>query len=200
MENKNNNDLKAIRSMMEQASRFISLSGWSGISAGIYALIASGIAYFWMNDYYGSDYRSLNGLLWNFVLLGLVTLLLAVSTGVFFTVRKSRKNNLPIWNKSTKRLLLHLAVPLAVGALFCLAIVVHHSSFLLIGPITLVFYGLALLNASKFTFQDIAYLGYLEIALGLIGLFVPGYSLILWAVGFGVLHIVYGIVIQQKYR
>lgn len=200
MEEKNKEDLKAIRSMMEQASRFISLSGWSGISAGIYALVASGIAYSWMNEFYSSDYRTLNGLLWKFVLLGLITLVLAISTGVLFTVRKSRKNNLPIWNSSTKRLLLHLAVPLGVGALFCLALIVNHSSFLLLGPTTLIFYGLALLNASKFTFQDIAYLGYFEIALGLIGLFVPGYSLILWALGFGVLHIIYGIVIQRKYH
>ncbi|HTO38002.1 MAG TPA: hypothetical protein VL021_06230 [Brumimicrobium sp.] len=200
MEDKNRDDLKAIRTMMEQASRFISLSGWSGISAGIYALIASGIAYTWMNDFYSYNVPSLNGLLWKFILLGLVTLFLAISTGVLFTVKKSKKNKVAVWNANTKRLLLHLFVPLLVGGLFCLALFVNHASLLLMGPTTLIFYGLALLNASKFTFKDIAYLGYCEIVLGLIGLFIPGYGLLLWAIGFGVLHIVYGIVIERKYR
>lgn len=204
MNNKNAEDIKHIRSMMEQSSRFISLSGWSGIFAGIYALIAASTAYllFSINDleYLSqTNYTVTYELVTQLFLIGLTTFILAVSTGIILSVRKSKKNHLQIWNHVTKRLLIHLFVPLFSGGLFCIALFIN-GSIGLIAPAMLVFYGLALLNASKFTFPDIAYLGYCELALGLIGLFFIGKGLLLWAIGFGLLHIVYGIFIQRKYH
>jgi hypothetical protein len=204
MNNKNAEDLKHIRSMMEQSSRFISLSGWSGIFAGIYAIIAASSAYylFWKSDV---DYfnRSTNlisiELVYELLLIGLITLILAVGTGIVLSVRKSKKKQLKIWNHVTKRLLIHLFVPLLSGGLFCIALYLNESLGL-IAPAMLIFYGLALLNASKFTFPDIAYLGYCELALGMIGLFFIGKGLLIWAIGFGLLHIIYGIFIQRKYH
>lgn len=188
--------------MMEQSSRFISLSGWSGVLAGIYALIASGIAYNLLGRS-SSLLRSENlneNLIQQLFFLGMITLVLAISTGVLLSIQKSKKKNLKVWTKTTRRLLIHLSVPLAVGGLFVLALYLNYSSALLVAPTTLIFYGLALINSSKFTFQDVAYLGYCEVILGLTGLFFPGYGLFLWAIGFGVLHIIYGILIQRKYH
>ena len=204
MNNKNAEDLALIRSLMEQSSRFISLSGWSGVFAGTYAIIAAALAYFLFKengiDYFEPTRTSYaTAALMQLLAIGLVTLFLAVFTGIYLTVRKSRKKDLAIWTTTSKRLIINLFIPIVVGGIFCVALYVH-SSMTLIAPATLVFYGLGLINASKYTFNDIRYLGYCEIILGLAALFLVGYGLLFWALGFGILHIIYGIVIQRKYQ
>ena len=64
----------------------------------------------------------------------------------------------------------------------------------------LIFYGLALINSSKYTFFEIRYLGIAEIVLGLIASVFVSSGLILWAAGFGLLHIIYGIIMYYKYE
>ena len=44
--------LQDIKKIMERSSRFLSLSGLSGIAAGICALAGSVIAYKWIEQYY----------------------------------------------------------------------------------------------------------------------------------------------------
>ena len=114
-------------------------------------------------------------------------------------MRKAKRKGLPVWDSTAKRLLLNLLIPLATGGLFCL-VLLYHRQVGMIAPATLIFYGLALLNASKYTLNDIRYLGILEIIIGLIASVYIGYGLLFWAVGFGVLHIVYGIVMYSKYE
>ena len=55
-------------------------------------------------------------------------------------------------------------------------------------------------NASKYTLNDIRYLGLTEIFLGLVALVFLEYSLLFWAIGFGLVHIIYGIVMYYKYE
>jgi uncharacterized membrane protein HdeD (DUF308 family) len=64
---------------------------------------------------------------------------------------------------------------------------------------TLVFYGLALINASKYTVRDVFYLGICEIVLGVLSMFLTGFTLLFWALGFGILHILYGTIMYFKY-
>ncbi len=197
-------DLSHIRSMMERSSRFISLSGLSGVFAGLFALAGSvyvnqlfarkGIAYFdGLHKTYSYE------LVIELTFIALVILLLALSSGVFFTLRKSKKFDLPIWTNTTKKMLLNLALPLVVGGVFCMALIYHHL-FALLAPVTLLFYGLALVNAGKYTFSDIRYLGVCEIVLGCISLFYLGFGLVFWAIGFGILHILYGLIVFKKYQ
>ena len=200
--------LSEIRSIMEQSTKFISLSGLSGVAAGICALIGSFAAYNYLkidfldNRYYDLAYDN-NGNLNNsffifFVLNGALVLIFALGSGLFFTLRKAKKKNQKVWNSTSKRLLFHLAVPLLAGGAFCL-VLFYHGIFGLIAPATLVFYGLALLNAGKYTLHDIQFLGITEIILGIIASIYIGYGLLFWAFGFGVLHIVYGVVMYWKY-
>ena len=197
-------DIEHIHSMMERSSRFISLSGMSGIAAGVVALAAASVAYliFEKNgiDYFkGSPINYSKELVYKLVITGIIAFLAALFSAIYFTVQKSRKNNLAIWNKLTRRLLLSLFLPLISGGLFCLALF-YHTQFVFVAPATLIFYGLGLLNASKFTFSDIEYLAYCELVLGAAAMFFVGYGLIFWAVGFGVLHIIYGILVHRKYH
>lgn len=202
--------LAEIRSLMERSSRFISLSGLSGVAAGTFALLGAIAAYIYLGTtpfagkrfYYdiveleanwGIDYIQ-----FFFLDAGLV-LVFALASGIFFTTRKAKRRGEPIWDTSTQRLLANLGIPLVAGGVFVLALV-RYGFFGLVAPSTLIFYGLALLNGSKYTINDIRYLGIMEIILGLLGLFFVGFGLELWAIGFGVLHILYGIVMYIKYE
>ena len=204
MNQKHQEDLSHIRSMMERSSMFISLSGLSGVFAGISAIVGAGFA---LNilDNNGINYFDDNQIVLDqniiFQLLGIAVLVLisAISFGIFFTVRKSMKNNLPIWTTATKNMLLNLAIPLLVGGVFCLALY-QQRYFGLIAPATLLFYGLALINAEKYTLTDIKYLGYCELILGCISLFYIGMGLVFWVIGFGLLHIVYGLIMYKKHK
>jgi hypothetical protein len=204
MTKKHQEDLSHIRSMMERSSMFISLSGLSGVFAGISAIVGAGFA---LNilDNNGINYFDDNQIVLDqniiFQLLGIAVLVLisAISFGIFFTVRKSMKNNLPIWTTATKNMLLNLAIPLLVGGVFCLALYLQRY-FGLIAPATLLFYGLALINAEKYTLTDIKYLGYCELILGCISLFYIGMGLVFWVIGFGLLHIVYGLIMYKKHK
>ena len=205
MESKNyQEDLSHIRSMMERSSRFISLSGLSGVFAGLVALLGAGYVYYILKresiDYFaGKTNVYTKDLLLELVFVGLVILFLAVLSGYIFTAKKSKEKNLKIWDQTTKRLLFNFAVPLVTGGLFCLGLL-YHGMFVFIAPATLIFYGLALVNAERYTLTDVKYLGFLEIFLGLISLFFLGWGLVFWSIGFGVLHIVYGIVMYKKYK
>ncbi len=206
-------DLHEIRSIMERSSRFISLSGLSGIFAGLSALFGALAVYLYQEDFfYGRYYHHgifsnddlMSGVelsnLQSFILLvGLNTLILALFFGVFFTTRNARKKGLPFWDNSAKRMISNLFIPLVAGGLFCL-VLLYHKQVYLIAPTTLIFYGLALINASKYTIDDIRYLGICEIILGLVASVFVGYGLILWAVGFGILHIIYGSIMYWKYE
>ena len=192
-----------IRSMMERSSRCISLSGLSGVFSGIFALIGAYLAIDRFET--ASDkYRVIGGAeliditIFFFEIAGAV-LVSSLLVGTLLTIRNSKRKGIKIWDNSTKRLLINLAIPLIAGGLFCL-VLLFHGIVGLVAPATLIFYGLALLNASKYTFDDIRYLGLCEIVLGLAGSFFIGYGLLFWAIGFGLLHIIYGTVMYFKYE
>jgi hypothetical protein len=196
------NDIKDIKDMMERSSRFISLSGLSGISAGLFALIAAYIAY--KTVYINQDLLSYKNVsltkasLTVLLLIAIVTLTLSIGSGILFTVIKAKKHNNKVWDLQTKRLLINLFVPLIAGGIFCLMILLK-GFISLVAPLTLIFYGLALINASKYSFSEIRSLGLIEIILGLLATYFIGYGLIFWSIGFGILHIAYGIVMQIRY-
>ncbi len=197
-------DLAHIHAMMERSSRFISLSGISGVFAGLIALAAAAVAYYLFESSgisYFSGQRSIYPLplVKALILTALFALAAALFCAIYFTVRKSRKKHIAIWTHLTRRLLINLFIPLLAGGLFCLALLLY-GLFGFIAPTMLVFYGLALINAGKFTFDDIIYLGYCELALGIVAMFLIGYGLLFWAIGFGVLHIIYGLLMYKKYH
>lgn len=205
MEDKNyQDDLLHIRQMMEKSSRFISLSGLSGVFAGFTALLGSAYAYYVLlknniNYFEGERNFYSSELKLELTCIALAILVLAIFLGYIFTARKSKKINLPMWDATSKRLLSTFAVPLIAGGFFCLGLL-YHNMLVFVAPATLVFYGLALVSAERYTLSDIKYLGYCEIILGLLSLFFLGWGFLFWVIGFGVLHIIYGIIMHKKYQ
>lgn len=199
-------DIKDIRRMMERSSRFISLSGLSGVAAGICALIGAYVAYNMLDKYYGTyDSKGFfsgdefSRLKIKMAVLAIVVFAAAFISSFYLTWRRAKKQGLPLWDHVSKRLAWNMAVPLLAGGFFIIGML-RFDTWLFVSPACLVFYGLALVNASKYTVTDIRYLGYCEILLGLVNMFYPGYGLWFWAVGFGILHIIYGLVMWTKYE
>ncbi len=195
-------DISEIKNMMSKSSRFISLSGLSGILAGVYALIG---AYF-ANSLISSleptltrspdEYLSLIEI--QLISIAAIVIFLSITTGIVLSYRKAKKIGDSVWNKTSQRLLVNFLIPLITGGILVL-ILLDFKFIGLIAPFTLIFYGLACVNASKYTIGDIQYLGIINIILGLIATQYIGYGLYFWAFGFGILHIIYGTVMYFKY-
>jgi hypothetical protein len=188
--------IQDIKRMMERSSRFISLSGWSGISAGICALGGAYVA----NVRLSQPYPILRMEVEEFLFwVAAITFVAAFVSAFFFTWLRSRKNGTPMWDRTVQRLTWNTVVPLGVGAIFLFrSMQLYH--FELIAPGCLIFYGLALVNASKYTLGEIRYLGYGQLVLGIINLWFINDGLYFWAAGFGILHIIYGIVMWWRYE
>ncbi|NJW53820.1 hypothetical protein [Salinimicrobium oceani] len=197
-------DLSEIRAMMERTSKFMSLSGLSGIMAGVYALVGAYVVYRLSYSTEEGLENTLNGKILfgdaaEILLLALAVLVLALGTAVLLSWQKSRKSGEKLWNSAARRLAFNMAIPLLAGGII-MFIFFFRGLEEFIAPVTLVFYGMALFNASKFTFAELRSLALLEIVLGLISFYFTDYGLLLWALGFGLLHILYGIYMHLKYE
>ena len=198
--------LGEIRSIMERSTKVISLSGLSGVAAGVVALGGAWMGYQFLQE--NGLYENFQSREWHIatrsqfrylILLAVGIIALAAGAASFFSMRLAKKRDLPIWNKTAKRMFLSLAVPLGAGAIFCFLLALYGVPFL-VAPATLIFYGLALIQAGKYTFGEIRYLGFTEVILGLVASIFPGYGLMVWALGFGFFHIFYGVIMYFKYE
>lgn len=192
--NTNIDDLKHIRSMMERSTKFLSLSGFSGISAGVVALIGAFIA----KEILSHKIDIAGNALYDLFILAIAVLFVASLCGLYFSTRKAKKNKIKFWMPVTIQILKDFLVPLVTGGLFCLIMLIQDSA-IFIPAAMLIFYGLALVFAGARTYGDIKILGTLEIGLGLLAALYTGQGLLFWAIGFGVLHIIYGVVMYFKY-
>jgi len=197
-------ELSSIRNLMERSTKFISLSGLSGIMAGLYAIAGAFIGYklvytensgLLYRDFYISDPI----ILWPLFLVALVVLILSIVTGIWLTIRQARKKGENFWNPVSRRLVSNFSIPLFTGGLFIL-ILIFRGYYGIISSSCLIFYGLALIAASQYTFSDIKWLGFCEIFLGLLAALLPGYGIVFWVIGFGLLHILYGSIMHFKYK
>jgi hypothetical protein len=196
-------ELNSIRNLMERSAKFISLSGLSGIMAGIYALIGAGLGYYIVYGpssslQYRNYYVNEQEVIWCLFYIAVLVLLLSLTTGIWLTLRKASKKNQNVWNPASKNLLISMAIPLFTGGLFIL-ILLFRGYYGVIAPASLIFYGLSLVAASHYTYTDVKWLGILEILLGLLATLLPGYGIVFWSIGFGILHIVYGSIMHFKY-
>lgn len=196
-------DIQDIKSMMNQSSRFISLSGLSGVLAGIYSLVGAWFAYktIYFDTSTMGNYKNLiisQEAVYRLLGIASTVLILSILTGIILSIRKANKSNEKVWNPTSKRLVINFAIPLATGGFFILFLI-EKEMLGLVAPLTLIFYGLACVNASKYTLGDVRYLGVTMILLGLLSTWFLGYGLLFWALGFGVCHILYGSIMYFKH-
>ena len=197
-------ELSSIRNLMERSSKFISLSGLSGIMAGVYALIGAFIGYKIVYNtqgilQYRDSYISESQILWQLTSIAAGVLVLSLVTGIWLTIRQARKKGENFWNPVSKRLLVNMTIPLVTGGLFILILLIR-GEYAIICSACLIFYGLALIAGSHYTISAVKWLGFSEIIIGLMAALIPGYGIIFWTLGFGILHILYGSIMHFKYN
>jgi len=198
-------NLSEIRQLMERSSSFISLSGLSGISAGVLGLI---MAYL-LNEKTGSYLKysidivlspeKRSEIINYTIILSVIVLAVTFILTSFFTARKAKKKGYAVWDGSAKRMLINLFIPLICGGIFSVILLYHHFDFIIF-PSMLIFYGMALINAGKYTLNEIKWLGISQIILGLAALFFLDYALVFWAAGFGLMNIIYGTLMYFRHE
>jgi hypothetical protein len=206
--------LQDIKHIMERSSRFISLSGWSGVSAGICGIAGAWFAHriIYSNDRSeqatittGNNYEryspiSIKDFIGNSLFnIAILTFIAAFVFAFLFTYLRSKKNNVPLWGNTARRLMLNVCIPMIAGGIFLLKLI-ETGAYGLVAPACLIFYGLALVNGSKYTLSEVRYLGYGQILLGVLNCWDVRHGLYFWAAGFGILHIVYGILMWYRYE
>jgi hypothetical protein len=190
--------LKEIRSIMHRSTRFISLSGLSGVAAGIYALTGAYFAYRLLYENGGGLSHPWGQVIRQLVILAVSALILTLATGTWLSYLKAKREGRVFWGQGSMQFLVDISIPLLAGGIFTIMIMLQ-GYFGMIVPALLVFYGLALVHGGRYTVTDIQWPGYIEIILGLVCAMLPEYGLIFWAMGFGLLHIIYGIIMSLKY-
>lgn len=192
-------EISSIRNLMERSTKFISLSGTSGVMAGVYALIGAALGYQLLYGDFDPSIPDYNTwLTTRLFAVAFGVLVLSVGTGILLTVRKARRKKQTVWNPTSRAMLISGSLPLLTGGALAL-IMVQQGHYGVVAAICLIFYGLAVVAASQHTFGDVKWLGICDIILGLIAAAMPGYGLFFWAIGFGLLHIVYGAIMHFKY-
>jgi hypothetical protein len=185
-----------------EQSRYRALSGLSWLFSGLVVLAAVAFAWVYLDYSYEGrfDHDQLFGNLEaippEYVqVLGtaaVVFLVLAAATMAFFNRRKARRLGLPVWNDAAWKMALAFVVPVVTGAAWGIILVFKYGLFGLVAPLTLLFYGLGLTQASTHTLPALRYLGLAEIGLGLVSCFLTRETLIFWGLGFGVFHVLFG--------
>jgi hypothetical protein len=201
-------DIKTIKKIMEESSRFLSLSGLSGLFAGMIAIAGGCVAQygilksrsFFINDMVTtlSD-KELSSVKIQIVADAFIVLSVALAGSFYFSFRKARDKGQKIWTPVSKRLLINLFIPLIAGFFFVI-VLYFQNQWQLIVPAMLIFYGLALISAGKFTYSEVFYLGLAELITGFAAVFFPAITLLFWIIGFGALHIGYGLIMYRKYK
>ena len=187
-------DIKTIKRIMEESSRFLSLSGLSGIFAGILAFLGGFAVHFLR-----LRTQDISLLKYEVVAVALIVLILALAGSFYFSIRKARSKGQKIWTPVSRRLLLNLFIPLISGGFFIL-ILYFENHWKLIVPAMLIFYGLSLVSAGKFTYSEVFYLGLAELITGFLAAIFQESFILFWVLGFGFLHIVYGLIMYRKYQ
>jgi len=199
------NNLQEIRSLMERSSSFVSLSGLSGVIAGIMGLFMAYMLQSRLGEYLNHSYivkataEQRNEQIIFTLMLSIIVLVVTFGSTIFFTARKAKKKGNPVWGIPAKNVLVNLFIPLITGGFFCLFLLVHYYDFIVL-PSMLVFYGFALLNVSKYTLHEIRWLGISEIVLGLAAMLLLDYAIYFWGAGFGVMNIIYGAVMYFRHE
>lgn len=201
------NTLQEIKDLMSRSSRFQTISGWSIVIIGIYASIVSLGAWLLLGDHqsytwlpqFAQDF-AINTPSRTLIALVIAAILVVVS---FTTVcigsylKTKRVNQTFAFDQTVRRCLINFFVPAVAGALFCVAMLVQ-GHYGLTSSIMLLFYGLALINCSHYTSSSIALLGYGQLLLGIVDCFVIHHAILFWFLGFGLLHIIYGLYLVIK--
>ena len=204
-------DISLIKNLMEKSSKFSNLSGYAIATTGLLALLGAVFVYFDLGISISEKYISYaelinqtgnaNSIYTKIKLLVIIASLILLTSLLILYVTaklKSERHDINLFNSSFSRALKSLFIPVLSGGIFC-GFLILHKMYGLVAPATLIFYGLGLISASKYSYNELELLGYLELLLGTIASYYMGSGLLFWMIGFGIGHIILGVFIHYKY-
>ncbi|MFK8060597.1 MAG: hypothetical protein AB8B78_10950 [Polaribacter sp.] len=186
-------DISEIKTLMSKSSKFISLSGLSGILAGVYSLLGAGYYFFGIKS--EDDFSSS---IIPITVIVLIVFFATTITTVFFTSKRSKITGEKIWGDSTKNLIVSFSTTFYIGVI-CILILYFKEEYTYLLALLILFYGIAIINASRHTNVIIQPLGFIEVVIGLLCIIYPEFSLWFCILGFGIIHIIYGSIFYFKY-
>ena len=189
-------DISEIKMLMTKSSGFYSLTSLSGIATGLYSLVGSSIIYWLFKYKYNSDY--LHPDILKYALVDLIIVgLLSIATSILLTKRQAKLNRELVWSTPFRKMIKTFSVIFGIGCIVILNFLLKEE-YERFGALMLIFYGLALISSSKYTFKEVMIIGYIHILLGILATFIPEYSFWLGVTGFGIVHLLFGIVMFLK--
>lgn len=179
-------NLKFIRETMERASSFTAVPGYGGIFMGVTAIAAAVIANF-------------QPLIRDWLAVWLIEAVLAFAVGLFAMWQKSKIAKIPLNSAPAKKFAKSFLPPLVCGVVITLGLW-RFGHFEAMIPVWILLYGAAVVTGGSFSVRAVPIMGWCFIAVGAIAFFIPaGFGNWMMALSFGVLHIVFGIIIGRKF-
>lgn len=187
--------LEEIKEMMSQSSKFISLSGLSGIVIGLLTILS---VYIFSTQYQinplDGEAQALSSLTENELLrlynASVVLLIFSLIITFLMSKHKAKKEGKDIWGPASRQLISSMALPFSFGFLFCSILFFKAPDMVL--PLSLLVYGFSLFSGSRNTLNSIKTFGIIQMSLSVICLLFSGYSILIWTLGFGLSHAIYG--------
>ena len=179
-------NLKYIRETMERAGSFTAVPGWGGVLMGVSALLTAFIS---------SQLPSRD--IWFAAWLG--EAMFAFAIGAWAMVQKAKAVKAPLLYGPGRKFALSLCPAMIAGAVF--SVVLYANDLFQLMPGTwLLLYGVAVVTGGAFSVRVVPIMGGCFMAIGALALFAP-FSLanLFMVLGFGIIHIAFGVVIARRY-
>lgn len=179
-------NLRFIRETMESAASFTAVSGWGQVVIGLTALVAALVAA-----------RQATSRAW--LTTWLVEALLSLGISGVAMARKARRARTPLLSRPGRKFAFSFAPPVFVGAI--LTPVLYRAGMVAALPaMWLLMYGAGVVTGGAFSVKIVPVMGLCFMLMGTVALFCPaGWGNLLMAVGFGGLHIIFGVMIARRH-
>ena len=179
-------NLTFIRQTMERATAFTAVPGWGGVGMGVLALAAATVA----------ETRITRT---EWLITWLATSALGLTLGGWTMASKARRAGTTVFSYSGRRFVLSYVPPLLVGALLT-GVLVRAGLWSALPGTWLLLYGTGVVTGGAFSVRVVPLMGLCFMVLGAAALFSPAsWGNLLMAAGFGLLHIVFGLIIARRY-
>ena len=178
-------NLRFIRETMERSASFTAVSGWAGVAMGVVALGAAAVA-------------RLQEAPWAWLAVWLAAASLSAAVAVGGMAMKSRSVGTPLFSGPGRKFASSFAPPIAVGGALTLALFGAGQTALLPGT-WLLLYGAAVVTGGAHSVRIVPLMGVMFMATGAVALALPGWGDVFMAVGFGLLHLVFGVIIARRH-
>jgi hypothetical protein len=187
-------DLERIRALMERATEFSNLSGWSILISGALAAAGAGACFFKGVDFEFPGHARMLAGIWGSVVA------LAAVQGVAFSIANARQKAEPVWSHLTRQVVVAMLPALFTGAALT-GYAFQTGQFDLLPPCWMLAYGSSLMGLGLFAGRRFRVAALTFLVLGAASLFLwKDFGRTTMLASFGGIHLVLGAWVLWKPR